>query len=255
MNFQIELFSNSFMFKKICFICFYFFIVKVSFSFSQIKAIKVKYNVIIGDNVDFQSNETLKPYYDNAILGSESLEFLLYSNYNETVFKLVNDLNANPLSVTFSGYIGEVYYKNDSDLVYQSVEDRLIGSYVVESKKKRLNWNLIDENKLINGHLCFKALGEETVINEKGTFKYIVTVWYCPTIPFSVGPLSYGGLPGLILELNRRNVVYGANSIEFNTFEDNLIVEPNIKDKKSEDEMLKFKMNFIENLKKVYGKQ
>ncbi len=47
--------------------------------------------------------------------------------------------------------------------------------------------------------------------------------WYCPSIPFNFGPKGYNGLPGLILELQVRNITWGATKIEISN--ENKIIE------------------------------
>jgi GLPGLI family protein len=64
-----------------------------------------------------------------------------------------------------------------------------------------------------------KATSNFKVVNKEKIFNHPVIAWYCPSIPYSFGPNGYSGLPGLILELQVRNVVYGATQIELNTTE------------------------------------
>ena len=42
-----------------------------------------------------------------------------------------------------------------------------------------------------------------------------MTAWYCPKIPYGFGPKGYGLLPGLILELQERNILFGAYQVTF----------------------------------------
>ncbi|WP_438965902.1 GLPGLI family protein [Flavobacterium sp.] len=65
-------------------------------------------------------------------------------------------------------------------------------TYFIKDSILNINWNLLEESKLINDMLCKKA-----ICNFKGR-NY--TAWYCPTIPISNGPWKLIGLPGLIFE-------------------------------------------------------
>jgi GLPGLI family protein len=58
------------------------------------------------------------------------------------------------------------------------------------------------------------------VVNGSSVFEHPIIAWYCPKLPFSYGPIGYGNLPGLILQLQVRNVVYGVSKIDFDA--DNL---------------------------------
>ena len=42
----------------------------------------------------------------------------------------------------------------------------------------------------------------------------VITTWFAPKINRSFGPGGYGGLPGLILELDRGKKTYTASSIK-----------------------------------------
>lgn len=55
-----------------------------------------------------------------------------------------------------------------------------------------MEWETIEENKMIGGIPCLKAV---TRFKGRG-----YTAWYAPTITISDGPWKLGGLPGLILE-------------------------------------------------------
>ena len=63
--------------------------------------------------------------------------------------------------------------------------------------------------------MCYKAEQNDIIINSVGTFKHQITAWFCPEIPYSFGPLKFGGLPGLILELQTKDGVFGLEKLIF----------------------------------------
>jgi GLPGLI family protein len=69
---------------------------------------------------------------------------------------------------------------------------------------------------MIDSYLCFKATADLNIKNSSGIFKRKIIAWYCPKIPFSYGPKGFGNLPGLILQLQERNVIFGAKKINLN---------------------------------------
>lgn len=101
------------------------------------------------------------------------------------------------------------------------------------------NWKITNESKKIDDYLCFKATGIYQVKNTIGTFDHTVTAWFCPSIPHSFGPIGYGGLPGLILELQVRKSWFGVDKIDFDSKETFSNEEFTKKEKISEEELNK----------------
>jgi GLPGLI family protein len=98
--------------------------------------------------------------------------------------------------IRFAGGFGnDQTYKNYStDMITQQRE---LGpkKYLIEDTLKRQNWKLEEETKTIKGYVCKKA----TTRNRDGKD---VIAWYAEDIQSSTGPDLFGGLPGMILELN-----------------------------------------------------
>ncbi len=218
----------------------------LSFScLSQINIVRVKYTVTIGEDKEILNNSSIKGYYEAAISDAENMNFTLMSDKDNYSFECTNSLSNNPISLAFCGYKGSIYSENNSNYVYENFDSAIFGKYILKKKKNIYQWILSEETKTIEGFLCYKATANDTVINPKGTFTYLLTAWYCPKIPFSVGPIGITGLPGLILELNRRNIVYGAKLIELNQEKDFIIVKPDLVNVKTEEEVIKMRTNFL----------
>ncbi len=67
-----------------------------------------------------------------------------------------------------------------------------IDNYTYTDSVPDLKWTLVDETKTVCGQVCHKAEADF-----RGRHW---TAWYCD-IPISEGPWKFGGLPGLILEV------------------------------------------------------
>jgi GLPGLI family protein len=96
-------------------------------------------------------------------------------------------------------------------------QKEILGDNIYGEESLKSNWILTNETKLIDNYLCYKATNIFTVNNGEKIFNHPVIAWYCPKLPYPYGPIGYGNLPGLILELQVRNVVYGAKSIQINS--------------------------------------
>ena len=104
------------------------------------------------------------------------------------------------------------------------------------------------EQKMIGNYLCFKATAQiekpktitsvwskaekendslKSTVSDKENIEYsTVTAWYTPQIPVSHGPAQYGGLPGLILELNTDTTVMLCTKVVMNPDKKIQISEP-----------------------------
>ena len=185
--------------------------------YSQEKTIDIEYKVILSDDGTFTKNKMFANEFLNAAKEAHKLVFGLVINSEGSKFYQVDTGIENSYEMgaakMYAKYIGVMYTLNDD--VLKQIEFLNKNTYTKEKKVE--NWILTNETKQIDEYLCYKATNTYTVVNPKGTFKFPVTAWYCPKLPYSSGPLGYGNLPGLILELQVRNVNYLAKKIDLNS--------------------------------------
>jgi len=77
--------------------------------------------------------------------------------------------------------------------------------YIVEDSLQMPNWKILNDIKDVAGHICMKAMIQDTVKKQK------IIAWFAQDIPVNAGPERLYGLPGLILELDIND---GAVTIE-----------------------------------------
>ncbi|RXG14229.1 GLPGLI family protein [Leeuwenhoekiella aestuarii] len=82
-----------------------------------------------------------------------------------------------------------------------------------------VEWTITDEHKEIMGYTCYKAYSNQSNLAEDDFGDFLVEAWFTPELPISSGPLGYGNLPGIILDLKLRNEHYFAIKIEYNPVE------------------------------------
>jgi len=195
------------------FILLFWFLCLSNRSYSQYSG-GAEYSVLIGKDSLFQSQEVLKNIYDEAMDNSKKLTFLLEFNENESLFSLKESIITDNLDFTLSmiDFANPIYTNSTtSEKMYTSDDNEyLITDSIVT------DWKLTSETKMIDKYLCYKATTVHKVISHVRTFEFPVIAWYCPQIPVRLGPIGYGKLPGLILELQRRNFVYGVKNINLN---------------------------------------
>ena len=191
----------------------------VTVLYSQQKNISVEYVVKIDDEKElFNSNPSLRKMFDDARMGVNSLLFNLIINKSGTKFYenaiLSSDERNSKNAIIFAGYSGVTYQFQNS--IFQKM--RYLEKDILVKEPLRNNWELHMETKLIDNYLCYKATNVNIIDNgSEKIFNHPVIAWYCPELPYSFGPNGYSNLPGLILELQVRNVVFGAKKVDLDS--------------------------------------
>src|SRR5579859_3230705 len=85
------------------------------------------------------------------------------------------------------------YGKLGSDEVIFSSFDNTLKTYCVRDTVTFVKWQLLPDTMTIHDMPCQKASGAY------GDVTY--TAWYAPSIPVSVAPLQFRGLPGLLVKV------------------------------------------------------
>ncbi|MNR06383.1 hypothetical protein D3C85_1224520 [compost metagenome] len=106
------------------------------------------------------------------------------------------------------------YYQNKTTNENREYRDtQRTGKVIIQNETEQV-WTILNESKKIEGYTCFKAT-TPFLTDEDGKKKENIffTAWFSPEIPFSFGPLGYGGLPGLILELQTDKATFFVKKI------------------------------------------
>ncbi|MFD2551606.1 GLPGLI family protein [Bizionia sediminis] len=187
-------------------------------SFAQNGGGKVEYSL----EIFFQNNQNNTPDKTKEILNniseaSESVNLELIFNHNKSVFRHQKSILPENISPTFyamAKMIGSkgIYF---TDIVNnnQVLEINRGGkTYLINLEKKDIEWSLTKETKQIGKYKCYLAFTNEIIRNNN----HKIIAWYAPNIAAPFGPLKYGKLPGLILELEYGNtLIFKAKKISF----------------------------------------
>lgn len=207
--------------KKII-IIFILFVSNVNFS--QIKNVYVEYSVKIYDEkILFDTDPLFRKMFVEAMSNADQLSFGLVINnsgskfYDKSIMSTSDDELLKISSTLFTDYRGVVFQYLNS--IYS--KSNSLGNDIMLKEPLKNNWELHNETKMIDSYLCYKATNVNIVDNGSGKiFRHPVIAWYCPQLPYNYGPNGYGNLPGLILELQVRNVVFGAKKIDLDSSTD-----------------------------------
>lgn len=173
-----------------------------------------------------ENPEKLKKFQrmDKLISDSEKLlSFELKFDNKKALFSINKFLESDNKKMT-SHFIGPYdsakYYYDEKNVIMQL---NSFGEIFLVSKPK-LNWRITQEEKMIGKYRCKKA-ETDVVVNSKGR-KWKVYGWFAPSIPVSLGPLGYSGLPGIIVELDINRKKYYIKKMSFNLKQEIPIKKP-----------------------------
>lgn len=114
--------------------------------------------------------------------------------------------------------VQKVFYDFDAKVKLEQVE-YLTRNFLVNSEIGALPWKLGSEKKKILEYTCMNAtmtLDEQEIV-----------AWFTPEIPVSLGPSIFGGLPGLILAVERNGeTAYVATSVNLIPPAEELLLRP-----------------------------
>ena len=173
--------------------------------------------------------------------------FTLDFTKSESMYKEEQELDAPKGPSANSGVMVMVMGGDgSSDILYKNISQNrmahkteLMGKvFLIKDNLEAYDWKLTGEAKNIGNYSCYKAVYEKEeediqidmidgeVKEEKVTRKRTLVAWYTPDVPISNGPSNYGGLPGLILEVNDGDQTIVCSEIILNPKEVKEIKEP-----------------------------
>ncbi|MCK8142224.1 GLPGLI family protein [Flavobacterium sp. I-SCBP12n] len=197
-----------------------FLIFFVSSANGQENNISVVYGLNIENEVGlFNNNATLKNLFLKSMIDCKKLNFQLIITqngskfYNEKKLEIDGNLGSKSFTLSMGNYTGMIYSIKGKVLK----QSPYLGENIYGEEVFKSDWNLTSETKLIDNYLCYKATSSNKVVYGDKVWNHPVVAWYCPKLPFPYGPIGYGNLPGLILELQVRNAIYGVKSINLNS--------------------------------------
>ena len=173
--------------------------------------------------------------------------FTLDFSKSESMYKEEQELDA-PKGPSSNGGVMIMMIGGDgsSGKLYKNISENrmahkteLMGKvFLIKDNLVAYDWELTGETKNIGIYTCYKAVYEREeesieinmidgeVKEEKVTKKRTIVAWYTPDVPVSNGPNNYGGLPGLILEVNDGDLTFVCSEIILNPKEIKEINEP-----------------------------
>lgn len=175
--------------------------------------------------LDFEAPEGMEEMFKNMPKEQTNEKVLIFSGkqsiYQNPDDKIGNDdnvvnLESEGMSMTFD-------FQQPDEKLYMDLDARktldqkdFMGKqFLVEGSPRKIDWKLGKGKKKIAGHICIEA-----TTMESDTIP--VTAWFSPKIKSSIGPDGYGGLPGMILQIDKSNGDHLITATEVNLNKPNM---------------------------------
>ncbi|OIQ39660.1 MAG: hypothetical protein BM563_04025 [Bacteroidetes bacterium MedPE-SWsnd-G1] len=228
-----------------------------------------------GSNIPLDQQERIKERMKSRLEKVFELSF----NSTESIYKEEEQLDRpgqGGRGMRFGGFGAGKNYKNIKDQQYTQEQNLMGKEFLVKDELEKLEWEFLDESKVVGKHLCFKAVAKKMAPNveafrfgrgrggnnndtsekPKDSLKEIeVVAWYTPDIPVSHGPDSYWGLPGLILEINADNTQIVCTKIVLNPKEKAEIKMPKKGEVVTAEEYREISIKKMKEMREMYGNE
>ncbi|MDL2261915.1 GLPGLI family protein [Bacteroidales bacterium OttesenSCG-928-I21] len=217
--------------------------------FSQDLSGIIKYTVAHDWNKKQESNEFISKAQkeqsayvwgtDNIYNGYANLKF----SSEASIYENIDDQE--DVGYTWRSDEYSIYRNRKENRMYDVIRT-LNRLYVIDDTVRYQNWKIKNDMKEVAGHICMNAYYRDTIKDKD------IIAWFALDMPLPYGPDIYGGLPGMILEVNMNNgaVVITATEI---TFSETKVEKPTHKKKNkavSEAEFTQIIYKFVQESKK-----
>ena len=198
---------------KFLYVC----LILVSTTYAQSSG-KVSYKFYVPLNVENVQAQDTKAFISKMVDYANKQEFELVFNKLHSKFIFIETMNYGSdyerkiNNIARTSYTSPDTYTN---LAKNSQVSLLNDGTLIESTIEKNKWEISGESKYIGDYLCYKAILKIPYIGRNGDsrVKEIIS-WFASSLPYSYGPKSAFGLPGLVLEFTEDEKTFKASKIE-----------------------------------------
>lgn len=138
-----------------------------------------------------------------------TLKFNKTESSSQISERMTNDGENKYLNLIAKAVIGKgLFYQNKLQKIALWQTNVMGALYIVKDSLVN-DWEISSESKKIGNYTCYKA------VKQCSSCSSINEVWFTPEIPVPFGPLGYGGLPGLIISIVKKNTILQLERIKF----------------------------------------
>ena len=206
----------------------------------------IKYDAFYRSMLDFQK------------LNYDTKKYLMYFNDSVSHFNQEYILkDPEEVELFYNLYKNQYLYKNIRKATYCKNYKLFDIFFTVHDSLPDYHWKITGDTKKIGQYQVIKAIGrEQKMVKENNKISKVdrkVTAWFTPEIPISNGPELFGGLPGLILEVNNEREMYVLTELVFNPKKKMKINKPELHEHNGDyEEFLKYREAFFKKRFKYF---
>ena len=179
------------------------FFLFISISFSQtLKGVYSRQALkVVGDTGELSEKAKKPMYFSYVYSENKSLQELIegggtsidtvYNEYPEAPGEKFASENITILPKS------AFYFKDFKTSNYRVYFDQNNKETYISDALPKYDWKLIDEQKVISGYKCKKAITTKRIMNKTQN----IVAWYCEEITINDGPMDFSGLPGFIMQI------------------------------------------------------
>lgn len=150
----------------------------------------------ISSNGGVSSKEVMAAFKDEV---NKPKFYLLELTAEESEFNFVETINNEQPKegrvIIEMGKRGTIYKNLKKNIIAESID--YPKEFIIQDSIKKYDWKISKETKEILGYETRKA---EAIVDSITS----LIAWYAPKLAYKNGPAEYGGLPGLILQLEEK---------------------------------------------------
>lgn len=240
---------------------------------------KTKMNMDFGNR---QISEEQKKRIEQRMKSFSERTYVLHFNTTASLYKEEERLGTptgereGRFQSMMSSFSNGVQYKNVKEKELLESKEFFGKNFLIEEKLEEVKWEMTGDTKQIGQYTCLKATmikkvddidfrrfrprrnrnnEENKEGNKEEEKEIVVTAWYTPQIPVSNGPGEYGGLPGLILEVNEGRTTILCSEIVLNPSEKQEINKPTKGKKVTRETYNKIAKEKIEEMREMFQRR
>lgn len=206
-------------------------------------------------DLKIDNSSEAKGFFELIIKATNDAIFVLQFNKKQSSFELNIDEIPDSASsflnkATIMGGGKGVYYIDTEKNILIHQEKAYGKEFLIASMLNAFKWELLnEEEKVIQNYHCYKAILKKKVLSGNNKIgEKVIEAWYAPDLLIPHGPIGYGNLPGLIVELIDGKAKYTLEKIAFDSSIE--ISKPNRGDKISEFAFDSLAVEAIKNRKR-----